>query len=110
MVSIVPLLYGVYMASIDTLMLGLIKAISLGWFPKTAMVVPTAIYALQPWIFSAALKHESMVVMNLLWDVLSDVMVTASGLLFFKEKVSSTKMLGVCLACISIILMSCSDT
>ena len=109
MPALAPLLYGVYMAAIDTLMLGLIKAISLGWFPKTAMVVPTAIYALQPWIFSAALKHESTVVMNLLWDVISDVMVTASGLLFFKEKVSSTKLIGVFLAIVSIFLMSCCE-
>ena len=109
MVSIVPLLYGVYMASIDTAMLGFVKAISLGWFPSTAMVIPTVIYALQPWLFSSALKYESMVVMNLLWDVLSDVMVTASGLLFFKEKVSRTKLIGVFLAIVSIFLMTCCE-
>jgi len=109
MVSIVPLLYGVYMASIDTLMLGFIKAISLGWFPNTAMFIPTVIYALQPWFFSAALKYETMVVMNLLWDVLSDVMVTASGILFFKEKVTRTKLIGVFLAIVSVFLMTCCE-
>jgi multidrug transporter EmrE-like cation transporter len=109
MPALAPLLYGVYMASIDTAMLGLIKAISLGWFPKTAMIIPTAIYALQPWLFSAALKYESMVVMNLLWDVMSDIMVTASGLIIFKEKVSRTKLIGVFLAIVSIFLMSCCE-
>ena len=109
MPALAPLLYGVYMASIDTAMLGLIKAISLGWFPKTAMIIPTAIYALQPWLFSAALKYESMVVMNFLWDVMSDIMVTASGLIIFKEKVSRTKLIGVFLAIVSIFLMSCCE-
>jgi multidrug transporter EmrE-like cation transporter len=104
--KILPLLYGTYMGVIDTVMLGLIKAIHLGWFNKSMMIVPTFLYALQPWLFATSMQYESMVVMNLLWDVISDVMVTASGLFFFKEKVSRTKMLGVFLAMIAVILMA----
>jgi len=87
-------------------MLGLIKAIHLGWFNKYMMIVPTFLYALQPWLFAASMQYESMVVMNLIWDVISDLMVTASGLFFFKEKVSRTKMLGVFLAMIAVVLMA----
>lgn len=94
------------MGVIDTVMLGLIKAIHLGWFNKSIMIVPTFLYALQPWLFATSMQYESMVVMNLLWDVISDVMVTASGLFFFKEKVSRTKMLGVFLAMIAVVLMA----
>jgi multidrug transporter EmrE-like cation transporter len=104
--KILPLLYGTYMGVIDTVMLGLIKAIHLGWFNKSIMIVPTFLYALQPWLFATSMQYESMVVMNLLWDVISDVMVTASGLFFFKEKVSRTKMLGVFLAMIAVVLMA----
>jgi multidrug transporter EmrE-like cation transporter len=104
--KILPLLYGTYMGVIDTVMLGLIKAIHLGWFNKSMMIVPTFLYALQPWLFATSMQYESMVVMNLLWDVISDVMVTASGLFFFKEKVSRTKMLGVFLAMIAVVLMA----
>jgi multidrug transporter EmrE-like cation transporter len=94
------------MALIDTFMLGLLKAIHLGWVGKTAMFLPTIVYSLQPWIFASALKYESMTVMNLLWDVMSDMMVTASGLYFFKEKLSRTKILGVSMAIIAITLMA----
>jgi multidrug transporter EmrE-like cation transporter len=104
--KLLPLLYGAYMGLIDTMMLGLIKAIHLGWFNKSMMVVPTVLYALQPWLFAASMQYESMVVMNLLWDIISDLMVTASGLFFFKEKVSRTKMLGVFLAMIAVVLMA----
>jgi multidrug transporter EmrE-like cation transporter len=104
--KILPLLYGTYMGLIDTMMLGLIKAIHLGWFNKSMMIVPTFLYALQPWLFAASMQYESMVVMNLIWDVISDLMVTASGLFFFKEKVSRTKMLGVFLAMIAVVLMA----
>ena len=104
--KLLPLLYGTYMGVIDTTMLGLIKGIHLGWFNKSMMIVPTLLYALQPWIFAASMQYETMVVMNLLWDIISDVMVTACGLIFFKEKISHTKLLGVFLAMIAVVLMA----
>jgi multidrug transporter EmrE-like cation transporter len=44
--------------------------------------------------------------MNLLWDVASDVLVTITGLWFFGEKISRTKMVGVVLSLISIVLLT----
>jgi multidrug transporter EmrE-like cation transporter len=102
----VPLIYGTYMATVDVFMLGMLKAINLGWISKSLIFLPTLIYAMQPWIFLKSLEFESMTVMNLLWDVTSDVLVTGSGLYFFKEKLSRTKLLGVGLSLISIMLMS----
>ena len=105
----VPLIYGTYMATVDVFMLGILKAINLGWISSSLIFLPTLIYAMQPWIFLKSLEFESMTVMNLLWDVTSDVLVTASGLYFFKEKLSRTKLLGVGLSLISIMLMGWKD-
>jgi len=105
----VPLIYGTYMATVDVFMLSILKAINLGWISKSLIFLPTLIYAMQPWIFLKSLEFESMTVMNLLWDVISDVLVTGTGLYFFKEKLSRTKMLGVGLSLISIMLMSSKD-
>ena len=105
----VPLIYGTYMATVDVFMLGILKAINLGWISKSLIFLPTFIYAMQPWIFLKSLEFESMTVMNLLWDVISDVLVTGTGLYFFKEKLSRTKMMGVGLSLISIMLMSSKD-
>lgn len=99
-------MYGTYMAGIDVFMLGLLKAINLGWINKSLIFLPTVIYALQPWIFLSSLKFESMTVMNLIWDVISDVGVTFSGLVFFGEKLTRTKMAGVGLSLVSIFLMT----
>lgn len=106
--SITPLLYGVFMATIDVFMLGIIKMVSVGsiknmWW----MALPTVIYAFQPWVFLQSLRVESMIVMNLLWDLISDIFVTANGILYFKEEVSSTKMIGVGLSMLGIYFMSC---
>lgn len=101
-----PLLYGSLMASIDTFMLSLLKAIHLGWVEKAFMIIPTIIYACQPWIFLSALKFESMTTMNLLWDVLSDVLVTFTGLYYFREKISQTKLIGVAFSFVAIFLLT----
>lgn len=105
-----PLLYGLVMAGIDVFMLSIIKSVStapakfIRW-----MVLPTLIYALQPWIFLSSLKYESLIVMNLMWDVLSDVLVTFVGLVYFREKIGPYKTLGVILSFVSITLLSMED-
>ena len=106
-----PLIYGAIMASIDVIMLSILKMISIGsiknlWW----MAIPTIVYAAQPWLFLQSLRVESMIVMNLLWDLISDVLVTANGLIVFKEKISKTKMFGVLFSLIGIYLLSCEKT
>ena len=106
-----PLLYGTFMALIDVFMLGILKMISTGaitnmWW----MALPTIVYAAQPWVFLQSLRVESMIVMNLLWDLISDVLVTANGLVVFKEKISKIKMVGVFFSLIGIYLMSCEKS
>lgn len=108
MSTFAPLVYGTFMATIDVFMLGILKMISTGaitnmWW----MALPTIVYAAQPWIFLQSLRVETMIVMNLLWDLISDVLVTGSGLLYFKEKISKTKMIGVFFSLIGIYLLSC---
>lgn len=104
-----PLVYGTYMATVDVFMLSLLKAISLGWISKVFLFVPTVIYAMQPWVFLTALKYENMTIMNLLWDVMSDLMVTGTGLFVFKEKITQIQMLGVGFALVAIVLLTCGD-
>lgn len=104
--NLVPLVYGTYMATVDVFMLGLLKAINLGWVNSALIFLPTIIYAMQPWVFLASLKFESLTVMNLLWDVISDVFVTGMGLFFFKEQITRTKLLGVGLSFITILLLT----
>ena len=94
------------MATIDAFMLGLLKAMSLGWINTNLLFIPAIVYAIQPFIFYKALSTETMTVMNLLWDVLSDVLVTFEGLYFFGEKLSHRKMWGVGLSLVSIMLLS----
>jgi multidrug transporter EmrE-like cation transporter len=106
----VPLAFGTIMASIDLLMLGLIKSISLDKVKMLRwMIIPMISYAIQPWIFLESLKYESLIVMNLMWDLISDVLVTLVGFFYFKEKVGPYKRIGVALSLISMFLLASAD-
>jgi drug/metabolite transporter (DMT)-like permease len=104
------LLYGFGLALSDVVNLGILKGLSNGMIKNFAWIAfPTLVYAVQPWIFYSALSHTSMTVMNLLWDVLSDIFVTASGLFYFKEKLSFKKHLGVLFAMMAVFLLGSGD-
>ena len=107
--NLTPLYYGSYLAIVDVFALGIIKSINLGKLAKSFIVIPTLMYAIQPHVFLASMKYESMTVMNLMWDVISDVLVSASGIFFFKEKISQMKMMGVGFAIMAIVLLSWPD-
>jgi len=97
------------MAFIDVVVLGWMKDYSLGDLSSYYVPLGMFLYGLQPAIFLRSLHYETMTVMNILWDLISDVLVTATGLLYFKEKVTPIKQLALVLAFIAIILFSYDD-
>ena len=104
----IPLFLGGSMAAIDVVILSIIKLISTGSIKNILwMIIPTIVYSLQPWIFLKSLQFESLTVMNLLWDMMSDVLVTIVGLFLFKEQLTIRKLCGVGLSFISIYLLCC---
>jgi multidrug transporter EmrE-like cation transporter len=107
MFNVPVILFGLAMASLDGVILSLLKAINLGWIQSLRwMALPMLAYSLQPWIFLQSLKLESLTVMNLLWDVMSDVIVTLIGLFYFGETLTMTKKLGVVLSLVSVFLLT----
>ena len=99
-------LYSLYMASIDALMLSLLKSKSLGlingrWILPLSMLV----YSTQPLIFYKSLSVESMTVMNILWDVMSDVIVTIIGIFVFGEVLTMHQYIGIAFSIIGISLL-----
>lgn len=104
------LAFGTAMASVDVIMLGIIKSVSLNQSKLLRwMIIPTIAYAIQPWIFLQSLKFESLIVMNLMWDLISDILVTLVGFFYFKERLGPYKSIGVALSILSILLMSITD-
>jgi len=99
--------YGGMMSLIDTFILSALKAYNIGWIQwRGIILISMLIYSLQPLLFLQSLNYSSLTIMNLLWDVMSDVLVTAVGLYYFSEKLSPLKRIGVGLSIVSIILLS----
>jgi hypothetical protein len=97
--------FGLLFGTLDAVTLPVIKGVSTGW-PFKWMVIPFLLYASTPFIFLKGLAGESLVILNLVWDLFSDVIVTIIGLFVFAEKIPTTKLVGVALSFVSLFLMT----
>ena len=106
MFRILPIVFAVAMASIDAITLPMLKFINQGVYPLVLIAIPMIIYAFQPVLFYLSLNYSTLTSMNILWDLMSDVIVTIIGLLYLKEKLHLTSKLGLVFAFIAIILFA----
>ena len=104
--NVLSILVGLLLATCDLFNLGAIKNVSTGVYPRIVMWVVTGMYALQPWIFLKGLNFTSMSVLNLSWDLISDILVTLSGLLYFRESLSEYKFIGVLFSLLAITMFA----
>jgi drug/metabolite transporter (DMT)-like permease len=105
----IALFYALLLAFLDAIMLVMVKEISINRQIFRWMILPTLIYALHPWIFLQSLQFESLILMNLMVDLLSGLFVTLFGFFYFQETIGGYKIMGVILSFVSIILMSLND-
>jgi multidrug transporter EmrE-like cation transporter len=99
------LAYGLSFGALDATALPVVKAVSKGANPAW-MIVPVLLYGASPFLLLSALRQETLTIMNLVWDLTSDVVVTFIGLIIFGETISPVKGLGVAASFIALTLMS----
>jgi drug/metabolite transporter (DMT)-like permease len=104
--KLIPIVLAFYMAIIDAISLSIIKFVRLEHLKIGFLAIPILIYALHPIIFYKSLKYESLVIMNLLVDVISAILITFVGLYIFKEEVSKRKIWGIIMGIIAVYLLS----
>ena len=109
MFNLFPVAFATLMASMDAVVLGWLKDYTLGLISWKIVPLAMFIYGLQPYIFLKSLKYETMTVMNIMWDLISDLIVTATGLLYFKEKLTPVKQGALGLAFVAILMFACDD-
>jgi drug/metabolite transporter (DMT)-like permease len=97
------------MAGIDTLAFSILKKVSLKELSMIFLPVSMAIYSIQPMIFLQGLRFETMTVVNLLWNMMSNILVTFTGLVLLQEKVGLLKGIGIALSFVSIYLLTYED-
>lgn len=109
MLRSIPLMFAMLMATIDAIVLPIIKHVHEGKNGIQWLVLPVAIYALQPLIFYMSLSYSTLTSMNILWDLMSDVIVTLIGLFYLKEVLPATSKFGLIFAFVAIVLFASTD-
>jgi multidrug transporter EmrE-like cation transporter len=109
--SMLPIFFGTLMALLDIMMMGSVKMISKGTMPSSwGIPLTVGIYALEPLIFLKALNYEGMVVTNLVWNLMSDIIVTLQGVFIFGESIKGLRWVAVCMSILSLGLMAYTDS
>ena len=105
-----PILFGVAMALVDNVMMGTIKLVHTGGLSGTfAIPFSAALYALEPLIFLKAMKFESMTVVNLIWNMMSNILVTLQGVFIFGESIKGIRWLGISMSLVSLAILAYSN-
>lgn len=97
--------FGLLFGVIDSIALPMVKWVHNGasnWW----MLFPVVVYAVNPFIFLKALEKESLTIMNLVWDLSSDLLITLVGLFVFAERLPPLKLLGVMVSLVGLFLMT----
>lgn len=109
--SITPVFFGSIMALIDIIMMSAIKMVSLKTI-KWSIGVPIAVilYGLEPLIFLNAMSYEGMVVTNLVWNLMSNIIVTLQGVLLFGENIRGLRWVGIAMSLLALTILSLTES
>ena len=106
----IPLLLGLGMASLDIGMMSVAKLTHLGRLPYLGgLVASMALYSMQPFLFLQALRFESMIAANLIWNLISMIVVTLIGVFFFNESIKGLRIVAILLGLLSIGLFTFTE-
>ncbi len=106
----IPVALGIVMSIIDVIMMGSVKQLFMNGTLWSIRIIPfIVLYALQVPLFGVAMSFTGIAVMNLMWDLISNILVTATGLLWFGESVGRYKRAGIVFAFIALTLLSISE-
>ena len=70
------------------------------------LYLPMILYSLQIPLFYYGLGSTTMTVLNITWNLFSNILITLVGIFYFKEKFNGLKLLAVLMGISSIILFS----
>ena len=108
--SLLPIVFGLVMAAIDVVMMFTAKFVSLGSVSYgLGLTIATLVYSVQPYLFIKATRLESMTVANLIWNLTSDVLVTFSGVMVFKESIKGLRWVAIGMSMIALLLFAYTD-
>jgi small multidrug resistance pump len=95
------------MVIIDIICFSLVKYIYIhNKINQLWLIVPALLYGGQMILFYISLKYIHMVTLNIIWNIISSMIVTIIGIYLFKENLNLYQIIAIIFGLISIILFS----
>jgi hypothetical protein len=107
--SLNGLFVGLLLAINDVISFGITKNIYLKNTKFYWIFVPIILYGIQILLFYYGLHQTSMTVLNITWNLISNVLVTLIGIYYFGEKINNLKGIALGFAFVSIVLFAIED-
>jgi len=100
---------GLILAIIDIISISITKQIDLGYLQKSWLPFAFILYGCQMLIFKYGLNITSMTVLNLSWNLFSNIVITLIGIYYFKENINHLETYGILFAIFSLFLFGLSE-
>jgi len=104
--SLIPIAIASGMAGIDIIAFSIMKKIFEKALSPGFAIVSMILYSLQPLILWKSLSFETVTVMNILWNLISNIGVTLVGLFVLGESISYSKWAAIVFGFIAIFLFT----
>ncbi len=98
------ILTGGLLALNDVVSMTLSKQIVLGNLIDNWLIVPIILYGFQMYMFYYGLKYSGMGILNLTWNLISNILITIIGIFYFKENINNLETYGILFAVFSLFL------
>ena len=100
------LTYGLILAFNDVINMSINKEIIIGNLATKWLPIICILYGSQMYIFNKGLQVTQMSVLNLTWNLFSNVIITIIGIYYFKENITNLESYGVAFALFSLFLFA----
>jgi drug/metabolite transporter (DMT)-like permease len=107
--KMLPIFFGLMMTLVDVFMMGSVKLITQNKLPESFFGLSMISYAVQPMIFIQGTRSGGMALSNLIWNLMSNIVITGLGVFYFGEKMRGVKWVGVGMGLFAMILLAGDD-
>ena len=108
-IGIYGLLIAFILAINDVISFGLAKLTYLQTFSQTWLIIPIILYSFQLPLFYYGLNYSSMLLLNKLWNLISNILITLIGFFYFKERINNIEIVGLIFGFLSIACFTYDD-
>lgn len=101
--------FGLMLASNDIISMGITKKINLNELSTNWLYFVYILYGFQMIIFYYGMKIAPMSVLNLTWNLISNIVITIIGIYYFKENITNLETWGILFALFALFLFVMSN-